>query len=137
MAAYLLDTNVVSESMRVEPDRRLDSRVRMHEAICVMAAPSIEELAFGIARLPASDRRDFLQRALDGALERFIVLPYDTAAALWLGREQARLAAIGRPLARIDGQIAAIAVINNLTLITRDRDFGRFADLRTENWFAR
>lgn len=64
------------------------------------------------------------------------ILPYDEAAARWHGQEQARLARLGRTPAFIDGQIAAIAKVNGLVLVTRNlKDFENFTELSVENWF--
>jgi tRNA(fMet)-specific endonuclease VapC len=64
------------------------------------------------------------------------VLPYDREAALWHSEERARLTSQERTPPFIDGQIAAIAVVNNLTLVTRNTDdFVDFAGLTVENWF--
>lgn len=65
------------------------------------------------------------------------ILPYDKASARWHAKEQARLLKIGRPAPFADSQIASIAVVNDLTLVTRnERDFANFRDLRVENWFV-
>lgn len=136
-AGYLIDTNVVSQLARRAPDPGVLARVRAHEAECALAAPTLEELAFGVARLPASARRDMLARWLDGVAARFPILSFDSRAALWLGRERARLAALGTPAPRTDGEIAAVAVVNDRALVTRDTDdFRRFQGLRVENWFG-
>jgi tRNA(fMet)-specific endonuclease VapC len=71
----------------------------------------------------------------DVVRESFPILPYDEGAAAWHGRERARLEAIGRPAPYVDGQIAAIAHVNDVTLVTANaRDFALFNDLRVENW---
>lgn len=137
IATYLLDTNVVSELARRAPHRGVESRVRAHQSGCAIGAPTIEELAFGVARLPASAKRDMLAGWLEGAIAGFIVFPYDANCALWLGRERARLGALGRPAPRTDGEIAAIAILNDVTLVTRNvADFRSFAGLRVESWFV-
>jgi tRNA(fMet)-specific endonuclease VapC len=65
------------------------------------------------------------------------VLPYDSQAALWHATERARLEAAGKPVPTVDSQLAAIAVVNGLTLVTRNlRDFARFADLSCVNWHS-
>ena len=65
------------------------------------------------------------------------VLPCDREAALRHAEERARLTSQGRTPPFVDGQIAAIAMMNDLILITRNtRDFENFTDLRYENWFA-
>jgi tRNA(fMet)-specific endonuclease VapC len=134
---FLLDTNVVSELAKIQPNSGVETQVLARQADCALAAPTVEELCFGVARLPKSARRDMLERWLEGVLQQFTLLPIDYRAALWLGRERARLAGEGLPAPRTDGEIAAVAVINGLTLITRNqKDFANFNDLQVDNWFA-
>ena len=133
---FLLDTNVISEMTKGSPDIGVEEQMRIHDLSCAICAPTIEELAFGIARLPASRKRDLLQWWLDGVVSRFTLLPYDAKCALWLGRERARLSPSGRPAPRADGEIASVAIVNGLVLVTRNTaDFQNFADLKMENWF--
>ncbi|MGA9418907.1 MAG: hypothetical protein WBV40_07125, partial [Candidatus Cybelea sp.] len=96
------------------------------------------ELVFGATRLPASRKRSAIERYLAEVVAATLpILPYDADAASWHGRERARLATQGRAAPFVDGQIAAIAVVNDLTLVTRNaRDYSRFSDLRVENWFG-
>ena len=134
---FLLDTNVVSELAKRTSDAGVESKLPVHQFECALAAPTVEELAFGIARLPSSTNKDLLERWLEGVVTRFILLPFDARCALWLGSERARLAALGKPAPRTDGEIAAVAVVNDLTLITRNvADFRHFAKLRVESWFS-
>jgi len=43
---------------------------------------------------------------------------------------------LGKPSAFADGQIAAIAKVNDLILVTRNiTDFRYFAGIEIENWF--
>lgn len=134
---FLLDTSVVSELARQHPDAQVEALVVDRQGDCALTAPTVEELCFGVARLPPSTRRDLLETWLDGILTSFTLLPYDHLAATWLGRERARLSALGLPAPRADGEIAAVAQVNGLTLVTRNQaDFANFADLKVENWFA-
>ena len=65
-------------------------------------------------------------------------LPYDEAAVVWHGGERARLESLGRPAPFVDGQIASIAHVHGLVLVTtNDHDFVRFKSLRVENWSKR
>jgi tRNA(fMet)-specific endonuclease VapC len=106
-------------------------------AVCT-AAPVLHEMRYGLARMPDGRRKQALTHYLDQAVQQQLtILPYDREAALWHAEERARLAAQGRPPPFIDGQIAAIAVVNNLTLVTRNTaDFADFTDLTIENWFT-
>jgi tRNA(fMet)-specific endonuclease VapC len=63
------------------------------------------------------------------------IFDYDAAAAEWHATERARLAAQGWTPPFQDGQIAAIAFVNNLTLVTFNvADFKRFKGLTVANW---
>jgi tRNA(fMet)-specific endonuclease VapC len=67
----------------------------------------------------------------------FPILPYDHAAAVKHAAERARLESAGLPSPFVDGQIAAIAHVNALILVTRtEKDFVRYDDLQLEDWSA-
>ena len=133
---YLLDTNVVSEPLRPHPAPRILRGLRRHEG--ELAIPSIvwHELQFGCLRLPKSRRRPAIEHYLqDVILASLPILDYDRAAAEWHALERARLAAVGRTPPFIDGQIAAIARVNDLALVTSNRaDFAGFRGLRLATW---
>lgn len=133
---YLLDTNVVSEPLRPEPAPGTLRGISRHEG--EMAIPSIvwHELQFGCLRLPKSRRRTAIERYLqDVVLSTLPILDYDRAAAEWHALERARLAAVGKTPPFIDGQIAAIARVNELVLVTSNKtDFGAFKGLRLTSW---
>jgi tRNA(fMet)-specific endonuclease VapC len=91
---------------------------------------------FGCQRLPKGKRRDTLERYLiDVVHASFPILPYDEAAAAWHASERARLERSGKPAAYVDGQIAAIAHVAGLTVVTRNtKDFKRFKDVSVVDW---
>ena len=71
-------------------------------------------------------------------LASFSVLGYDEDAARWHGIERARLEGLGKPAPYADGQIAAIAYVNELTLVTVNvKDFARCKGIEVENWSKR
>lgn len=134
---YLLDTNIWSEMARAEPMASVRRAFHRYDPQFAMAAPVADELTFGIARLPDSRRKALLAEWLDETLNAYPVLPFDLAAAQWHGHERARRMAIGKPAPMVDGQIAAIAVVHDLILVTRNiDDFEGYLDLQLENWFA-
>jgi tRNA(fMet)-specific endonuclease VapC len=64
-----------------------------------------------------------------------ISLPFDGNAAEVYGRIRARLEALGTPISPNDLQIAAIALANNLILVTHNtREFSRVEGLHLEDW---
>lgn len=133
---YLLDTNTVSEPLRPTPAVGIVRRLRRHEGEVAIPAPVWHELRFGCARLPPSRRREAIERYIETVvLASFPVLDYDKEAADWHALERVRLGADGRTPPFVDGQIAAIAYVNDLTLITSNiRDFGGFQELRVQSW---
>ena len=138
MSRYLLDTNVISEPLRPEPNPKILERLRRHQDQLATAAVVWHELLFGCYRLPVSERRAAIEEYLGRVVAAsFEILPYDRAAAGWHAAERARLAAVGRTPPFADGQIAAVARTNDLILVTLNVvDYSGFRDLRTEDWGA-
>ncbi len=135
-ARYLLDTCVLSEPIARRPNAEVVARIVDRQAEIASAAPVMHELWFGCRRLPASRKRSLLEAYLE-ALAGLPVHPYDDRAARWHAEQRACLEAAGRPTCFVDGQIAAIAKVNDLVLVTRNvGDFACFAGLRIEDWFA-
>lgn len=135
-ARFLLDTNVLAEPLRPVPHRGILAGLRRHSTEMVTAAPVWHEMLFGFHRLPRSKKRTEIGRyLLEVVRATLAILPYDTAAADWHAVERARLARLGRPPAFVDGQIAAIARVNALVLVTANvADFAAFEGLDVEDW---
>lgn len=133
---YLLDTNVVSEPLRPAPNQRLLARLSRHRDVVAIGAPTWHELRFGCDRLPSSRRRELIEDYLAHVIwEAFPVLPYDEAAAAWHAHQRASLAARGRTPSFVDGQIAAIAHVRQLVMVTANgSDFAPFDGLRIADW---
>ena len=133
---YLLDTSIVSEPLRPRPSPSVLSRLRKHEGEAAIASVVWHELRFGCARLPNGARRAAIERFLEQVVAvNFPILPYDRPAAEWHATERARLAAGGRTPPFIDGQIAAVAHVHDLILVTGNpRDFRHFDGVRIQGW---
>jgi toxin FitB len=120
----LLDTNVVSETMRRDPSAAvihwLDDQPRSDLYLC---APVLAEICYGIARLEESQRKRGLLHAYGQIIaEKFEgrILPFDTEAAEAYGELVAKLESDGRTVDVFDAMIAAIALSNAATLATRN-----------------
>lgn len=121
----VIDTNIISEMMRNEPDRKVlgwtEAVGRLHTTAITLA-----EIDYGIARLPTGRRKERLTATAAHVFADFedVILPFDARAArryAWLvaSREDA-----GQRIATADAQIAAICVSREATLATRNtRDF--------------
>jgi predicted nucleic acid-binding protein len=124
----LLDTNVVSEIMKVAPSDAVVSWLNdQRSGALYVSAVTIGEIEYGLRILPAGGRRMRLKERF----ERYIalafaqrVLAFDEAAARIYGEIMGLRREIGRPMSVPDGQIAAIARLNGLQVATRNtRDF--------------
>lgn len=135
---YLLDTNVLSEAIKSSPNKNVMTMVEKHQDEIVTAAPVWHELQFGCQRLPRSRKREIITSFLDDILKRtMLILPYDKRAAEWHAKERARLSPRGIAVPFVDGQIASIAGVNGLILVTRNIvDFKPFSKLKLEKWHS-
>lgn len=116
---YLLDTNVLSEAVKTEPDKQVMTKVEKHQDEIVIAAPVWHELQFGCQRLPRSRKREIIASFLNDIVRRTMpILPYDDRAAEWHAKERAGLSSRGVIPSFADGQIASIAGVNGLILVT-------------------
>jgi tRNA(fMet)-specific endonuclease VapC len=132
---FLLDTNVISEPLRTGPRHGVLQQLERHREQIAIASVVWHELWYGVERLPRSHRRNEFERYLHDVILATPILDYNSAAAEWHARERARLVARGQTPPILDGQIAAIATVNDLTLVTFNvRDFNRFEGLRVESW---
>lgn len=84
----------------------------------------------------ASQRREENLRALRAFMADVIVWPFDEMAAQEFGRIQAEQKAKGRPVPPTDAQIAAVARLRHLTLLTADHHFQFVEGLALENWLV-
>lgn len=135
--SYLLDSNILSEPARLKPDDNVLQQLADHDGEYATAAIVWHELVYGCELLAASKRKKQLQSYLAMLLANGLhVLPFVQAAADWYAKERARLQQQGLTCAYADGEIAAIAVTQKLTLVTRNtQDFQKFQKLSLENWF--
>ncbi len=123
-------------SHKTYPSKPVLKKLEQHQHEISTAAPVWHELQFSCMRLPALRKREIIQPFLDDVLRPgIIILPYDEKAATWHAKERARLTAQGRTPSFVDGQIAAIARVNGLILVTcNTSDFKSFAELEIQNW---
>jgi len=133
---YLLDTNIVSEPLRPKPLHGVLQKLVRHEEEIAISSIGWHELRFGVERLPPSRRREAIEQYLqDVVLATMPILDYDRAAAEWHANERARLEARGEMPPFADGQIAAIARVHELILVTlNETDFKRFQGIRVQSW---
>jgi predicted nucleic acid-binding protein len=124
---YLLDTCLLSELVKTSPEPSVTDWVGQRKAADMfVSALTIAELHRGVAKLAVSKRRseltDWLQVLEVGFENRMLPFTHETAR-VWADMS-AQSESQGKPLALIDSLIAATALENGLTLVTRNvKDF--------------
>jgi predicted nucleic acid-binding protein len=124
VSGFLLDTNIVSELVKPKPEPRVTAWIdSTDETLLYLSVLTLGEIRKGIGLLRDASRRVVLEAWLDSDLIlRFAerILPIDRAVADRWGRLTAEAAVAKSPLPVIDGLLAATALDQNLTLVTRN-----------------
>jgi predicted nucleic acid-binding protein len=122
--SFLLDTTVVSEWVKMRPNRGVVAWLAdIDEDRVFISVVTLAELRHGIERMGTSSRRKRLDEWLRDELPaRFEgrVLSIDGIIADGWGKVVARSEAAGRPVGAMDAFIAAIAEVHGMTLVTRN-----------------
>ena len=130
MSGYLLDTNCISEAVRVNPEPRVLSWLEaVEETLLYLSVLTLGEIRKGVAALTQGNRRTLLEAWLEVELQaRFAgrILSIDAAVADRWGALAAGVKAMGATLSSIDGLLAATALHHNLTIVSRN--VGDFAN---------
>ncbi|TVR70897.1 MAG: type II toxin-antitoxin system VapC family toxin [Spirochaetaceae bacterium] len=120
---FLLDTNVISEVMKRQPDTAVLAWFHSLQEV-VTSAICLEELVFGLRRRSAFKKEAWLRRMLADVGS---VLPVTDTAAQWSGEKRELLQARGLTVHQADALIAACAWEHGLILATRNSgDFSGF-----------
>jgi tRNA(fMet)-specific endonuclease VapC len=133
MRRYLLDTGIMGHfiNRRRGVDVHVDEARRRGDRI-VTCMPVVGELFSGVE---GSQSRDRNYQRLVLALERIAAWPFDRPAAEEFGRIDAELRRIGRPIGKVDLQIAAIALaMGNTNVVSADIDLTVIPGPTVENW---
>ena len=120
----LLDTHVISEPLRREPEPGLIEWIDAQALETLyLSAITVAELRSGIALLPAGKRRTSLLESLERrVLPLFTgrVLPFDLPCTQTYAELIAKAQKAGLAIAAAEGFIAATTVANGLAVATRD-----------------
>ena len=133
---YLFDTDVITNIFKKRPSSNLLSRLKsLPKREQFISTVTISEIVYGACK---SKRPDFHLRNLqDILLPAVNIIGFDAKAAYACGRLRADLEKAGTPLSLADLEIAAIAIANDLCLVSGNtRHFSRIPGLKLENWLA-
>lgn len=128
---YLLDTNIVSDLIR-NPQGNVARRIAKVGATQVCTSIIVAaELRYGAEKRGAAS----LSERLEAVLERLEVLPFETPADANYALLRVKLERSGKPIGAHDLLIAAHALCLGCAIVTdNEREFGRVAGLKLENW---
>jgi tRNA(fMet)-specific endonuclease VapC len=131
---YVLDTNTVSAIMKSE-SVVLDRLKRANRRDVLLPQPVVAELAYGIARLPKSRRRQLLEERFDVIAGTFERVAWTDAVSTAFGDIKAFLERKGRRIEDFDVAIAAHALTSDATLVTGNvKHMTGVPDLVLEDW---
>jgi len=123
--SYLIDTNVISELAKTQPNKQVVSwfgSISNHELY--LSVITLGEIRKGIAKISDDKKREKIRMWLDHELLQWFgerILPIDQHVANKWGVLQA---SVSRTLSAIDSLIAATAMHSDLILVTRNiKDF--------------
>ena len=132
MANYLLDTNHASPLVTLDHPlrRRLFAAINAGHTFA-LAAITIAELFYGFGMLPRA-----AQNKTEWARLRpsFRIYAIDEEDALKAADLQIHLRRRGWQMSTIDALLVVIAMRNDLTVLSADRDFDGVSELKRENW---
>lgn len=124
---YLLDTNILSEPLKKNPDHSVLEFLEKNEATIATCSLVVHELMYGMEILEIGKKKKILNIYTKSILETLPIFEYNTAASIWHAKEKARLTQLGKTPSFVDGQIASIAHTQNLKLVTKNtKDFKPF-----------
>ncbi|XWK85674.1 MAG: type II toxin-antitoxin system VapC family toxin [Phormidium sp.] len=129
---YLLDTNTCVRILN-NSNEQIVERISTTPASDIYLCTVVQlELYYGAYK---SSQQETNLAKLARLFNQFLILPFDERSAKIAGRIRAQLAALGTPIGPYDLQIAAIALANNLILVTHNtNEFSRVEGLQIEDW---
>ena len=134
MTDYLVDTNYVSKIL--DGQKALESRLQKAEGTGDTFGISITVLGELYYAVYASQRKKENLASLKAFLDSVTLWGYDSSAAEEFGRIQAEQKAKGKPIPASDAQIAAVARLHKLTILTNDKHFAFVSNLPIESWLS-
>ncbi len=134
---YLLDTNIISEPLKVIPNQKVLDSLKINEGKTALCSPVLHELQYGVDRLPSSREKSFILEYIKSVImPSLFIFPYESESAIIHAGLRAKLEAKGKTIGFVDSSIASIALVHNLILVTRNvKDFENIEGLKLENWF--
>jgi predicted nucleic acid-binding protein len=120
----ILDTNVISELMKVSPDNKVIKWIDNQEITeLFITTITIAEIEYGLNILPAGNRKSTLEDAFNKSIKqafKYRVYPFDENSAKFYGEIMGKRKTLGKPMSVLDGQIASVVRAQGAILATRN-----------------
>lgn len=120
----VLDTNVISETMRAEPNANVMAWLNDQHLVSLwLTAITVAELRFGAVRLAEGRRRSILTERIETAVTSMFadrIAVFDVDAAWFLAERAAVAEARGARVEFADAAIASTALARGFSVATRD-----------------
>lgn len=133
----VIDTNVLSELLKREPDQNVKSWMSRQPMTSVFTTTVTQaEILYGVALLPDGKRKNKMMEAVQTLFsKRFMgrILPFDIEAAMDYAEIASLRRASGIPISQFDAQIAAITRTRGASLVTRNSDDFRDCGIKVIN----
>jgi predicted nucleic acid-binding protein len=131
---YLLDTNVLSELVRLKPNPLVEARFEAEPEELFTSVICVEEIRYGAKIGPPGNK--LWERSQAEVFPRLTILPLDEPLAIAAADLRAEWRVRGTPVGYGGGLIAATAKAKGLILVTRNvRHSDHVTALKVENWF--
>jgi tRNA(fMet)-specific endonuclease VapC len=133
---YLFDTDIVTNVFKKQPSTHLLKRLaQTPQRDQHISTITVAEIVYGAWKSVRPQHH--LRNLQETLLPAVNIVAFDAKAAYVCGSLRARLEREGAPLALADLEVAAIAIANELILVSGNvRHFARIPDLKVENWLA-
>jgi hypothetical protein len=137
MTLYLLDTNVISETIKDTPSPDAMRFMRLNQDTCLSAITFLE-IAYGLRRMPTGRGQRNLEGWLDGLREAFQgrIVDVTEPVASRAGELRARSVQNKHNLTIADSLIASSAQLSDAVLVTRNTKDFVHCDVRVINPWA-
>jgi len=127
---YLLDTNICIHYFKGQfgIKERIEKIGFKNLAICEI---TLAELIYGAAKSQQTEKN---MKVVDDFAKKIEIIPILNSVKV-SGKEKARLKSIGKTVGDLDLFIGATAIVNDMTMVTRNtREFERIDGISIENW---
>ena len=137
---YLLDTNIISEPTKAQASDKIIQKLAENLEYSGISSIVWAETLTGVKQLPDGKRKTGLfDYLVENVQKMYEIIPFDASCASIYSDLAQKLKESGSPAPQFDLLIAAIAIANNLILVTRNtQDFeaiAKVSNLMIENWF--